>query len=772
MDGEPIVGWRSDQGYACSTCAPGRFRDEVARTMECTQCPVGMYATAGQSSCSVCDPGRVTSIDSPGATSCMTCSPGTGPNADSTACEQCMGPTYSITGQCQECPDPNVVSEDHRTCTACAPGKQPNDERTMCIDCTRSTYSQFGIQCQQCDDVVSSDRTTCARCPPGEGPVTIAAADGTNTTTCQLCAGNSASERGQCTQCKAGSAANSGKTRCEDAALVELSHSDVLVDVIQETNMLPVATLQAVVTDIDIVLVVGSGPEATFVQSMKQELALSLDVELSSLEISGLRQAAASDSREDGGGMGRRMQSAAGTVEFDVKITGPNMIAALSLLNEQLANPSSSLRSRAGISSDDPAWSLICPVGTYRPIGDGQCSFCSDTSVPDSDNGFRSCKDCIAGQAPDATHSRCVCANNFYNSSAGTRQIKCFTGSESWAALPLTSNSDCLACAATGCTDGAITCVGGSVTLNADFAVSSTLATQGVPLEEMTGQRNIYACEIPGACLGETEVGAACSSPYTGPLCDYCASGYSRPGFTGECTECTEGLSAAWAVLGAICAVAGGTFVLYWVSSVQGTQAGRMTVIVTIGKIAISLAQVLTQLEFSLNVRWPVTFRWLIDLLKVLSMDLLGFLNIGCVTQYTYMRKFAFANLLAPTMLLGVAIVYQLRKDVDGIVNRCIKMVFLVLFLVYPFVSQTVFQGFSCTQLDEEEEWLEVDYQISCLSDSYLAFVTIGMVGVFVYPVGIPTITMLQLWRFAGDIKTGGAARSRYEFLVADYKPE
>ena len=62
---------------------------------------------------------------------------------------------------------------------------------------------------------------------------------------------------------------------------------------------------------------------------------------------------------------------------------------------------------------------------------------------------------------------------------------------------------------------------------------------------------------------------------------------------------------------------------------------GDIAVIHTLGKIAISLVQVLTQLEFSLSLVWPKSFRWFIDLLKVFSMDLLGFINIGCVTQYT-----------------------------------------------------------------------------------------------------------------------------------------
>ena len=82
-------------------------------------------------------------------------------------------------------------------------------------------------------------------------------------------------------------------------------------------------------------------------------------------------------------------------------------------------------------------------------------------------------------------------------------------------------------------------------------------------------------------------------------------------------------------------------------------------------------------------------------------------------------------------------------------------------------MSQTVFQGFSCRQLDESEEWLDVDFQISCTSDSYLAFVSLGLIGVLVYPLGLPTFALLVLMKNNSDIKSGGAAYERYEFLVA-----
>ena len=60
------------------------------------------------------------------------------------------------------------------------------------------------------------------------------------------------------------------------------------------------------------------------------------------------------------------------------------------------------------------------------------------------------------------------------------------------------------------------------------------------------------------------------------------------------------------------------------------------------------------------------------------------------------MSKFTFANLIAPTMLLAVGIVYKVRKDVEGITNRCIKMALAVLFLICeicPLSSVSIIHG-------------------------------------------------------------------------------
>ena len=99
-------------------------------------------------------------------------------------------------------------------------------------------------------------------------------------------------------------------------------------------------------------------------------------------------------------------------------------------------------------------------------------------------------------------------------------------------------------------------------------------------------------------------------------------------------------------------------------------------------------------------------------------------------------------------------------------------MALSAIFLAYPMVSKTLFQGFSCRGLDVDESWLEVDYQISCESEQHLLFIFLGVIGVCIYPIGTPTITLVVLLKNRGDIRDRGLAVDRYQFLIADYKED
>ena len=141
---------KHDQRVFCIPCEAGKTR--ALEQTECTLCPVGRFAGSGAPSCEPCQAPLVTNAEGDGATGCITCSPGKAPNEDMSGCVDCTGTTYSQFGfECQECDDvvgPNAASCN--TClNTCQAGEGQNTDNTACQPCTGTQYSITG-QCQDC----------------------------------------------------------------------------------------------------------------------------------------------------------------------------------------------------------------------------------------------------------------------------------------------------------------------------------------------------------------------------------------------------------------------------------------------------------------------------------------------------------------------------------------------------------------------------------------------------------------------------------------------
>ena len=127
-------------------------------------------------------------------------------------------------------------------------------------------------------------------------------------------------------------------------------------------------------------------------------------------------------------------------------------------------------------------------------------------------------------------------------------------------------------------------------------------------------------------------------------------------------------MSAVWLVLGSILAFGLVTAVLYVVGMFGGElPAEKLGLLVTLGKIAVSMVQILTQLEFCLDLRWPITFRWLVQFLKLFSLDWLGFLDFGCLAACASRSGSSIcANVL---IVLGLPVSVQIPTSA----NSCLR---------------------------------------------------------------------------------------------------
>ena len=296
-------------------------------------------------------------------------------------------------------------------------------------------------------------------------------------------------------------------------------------------------------------------------------------------------------------------------------------------------------------------------------------TYCADGSVPDPETGYHSCRDCLPGRAPDpATKASCVCDGSHYNASRGA--LDCYDHMRRWpatrsAALSAHPMFPCLPCsevkvnATSSCIQCGLAEDGKAFVTTAvpGFAVSQTNAKRGAPIGDIPGDRALFACTMHETCTGNPQ--NPCADGYQGPLCSVCAEGWSRAGLHGPCSSCDETMHAAWMVFGTLFAIGTVTGVLYHVASWNGHKQGKVATINTLVKILVGLVQILTQLEFTLDLRWPPMFAWLIHFFKVFSFDFLAFIDIGCFATYTFYDKFALAALMIPGFALITFGVYK-----------------------------------------------------------------------------------------------------------------
>ena len=80
-------------------------------------------------------------------------------------------------------------------------------------------------------------------------------------------------------------------------------------------------------------------------------------------------------------------------------------------------------------------------------------------------------------------------------------------------------------------------------------------------------------------------------------------------------------------------------------------------------------------------------------------------------------------------------------------VTACYSAIFLIIFFVFPSVSNKVFRTFACERFDDGEEFLRADLSLDCGAPLHATMFYYGIVTLFVYPLGVPLLFWALLWR-------------------------
>lgn len=176
-------------------------------------------------------------------------------------------------------------------------------------------------------------------------------------------------------------------------------------------------------------------------------------------------------------------------------------------------------------------------------------------------------------------------------------------------------------------------------------------------------------------------------------------------------------------------------------------------------------------LQFSsvANVIYPDTYQQFLDVVAVVNFDLGWILSAGCIMRVDFHDGLLLATIgpLIASALLGVTYKIASHRNRSSeqamrkVRRKHIGAIILMTFLVYSSVSSAVFRAFACDDLEDGYSYLRTDYRILCDSPRHKAFQVYAGLMIAVYPLGIPLLYGILLFRKRKVLLTNGTVKRR-----------
>lgn len=112
-----------------------------------------------------------------------------------------------------------------------------------------------------------------------------------------------------------------------------------------------------------------------------------------------------------------------------------------------------------------------------------------------------------------------------------------------------------------------------------------------------------------------------------------------------------------------------------------------------------------------------------------------------------------------------------LTQKVAEITNSTVDRAFLLVFIVYPALTNKIFEAFSCRDFGHGGSVLEVDYEMSCDSATYTKVLFAAIVLLMLWPIGIPLGIFVAMFRSREAILAEDEGTLAYFApMIGDYK--
>ena len=316
------------------------------------------------------------------------------------------------------------------------------------------------------------------------------------------------------------------------------------------------------------------------------------------------------------------------------------------------------------------------------------------------------------------------------------------------------------------------------------------------------------ATECPhttSGCVGSSNASFAvganvyslCSEGLTGVFCQLCAETQDRyyiaaNGATpAHCERCrdtmgtTVGIGAALvlvAVLVAFCFVRG----YRALSDGRKAMLAHLSKVFTLRtklKILIGFYMIATKISSVYEVRLPEEVGLLLDHMSIVitfGIDLgLAATPLECVGLAGYTTRMLFWIVMPLALifliLLATSVWLRFRRHqvtCSSVLLAAAPLVLQTLFVIYPIVSRIAFSAFSFYEFKDGSSFLRADVDIKLGSAEHTRAMNVAILGIVLYPVGMPVFFGVLLWCAREAIVSGQPTplSSATRFLHGDYK--
>lgn len=328
-----------------------------------------------------------------------------------------------------------------------------------------------------------------------------------------------------------------------------------------------------------------------------------------------------------------------------------------------------------------------------------------------------------------------------------------------------------------------------SITLNSTICnacPSSATCDGGADMYPLSGYwrsseytDKFFSCLLTSACTGNdnkaSKIGV-CDTGYESNLCQSCQDGYSRTS-KNTCGVCPNSTINALRLSGIAIGVV--LLVVIMVRSTLKSAAKPKELHSVYIKILTNYLQ-LVLLVSSFNLNWPSLVKSLLSTQETAGSATEQLFSFDCYLDGNFTGTDVFYQKLVivgvlPVVIVVLAVMYWgpvalCRQNSNVLKSQLVSTIIVLLFLAHPSIVQTMFKAFSCMEIDPDETWLLEDLALKCWNTDHSFFaVAIGLPGLLVWGLGIPTLALVLLVRNRSNLRSV-EVKTKYGFLYIGYK--